>query len=92
MLSARLFASLVMSLLLSTELRSGFAAVHVDDLAGDERRLAGSDEHDGDLRGGARTLERYSRDQSGLSLGGAGEPIQQFGFDRTGRDRIDANA
>jgi hypothetical protein len=57
-------------------------------------RLAGSDEHDGicDLRGGAHTLERHSRDQSGLSLRSAGEPIQQFGFDRTGRDRIDANA
>ena len=76
------------------ELRSGFAAVHADDLAGNERRLAGSDEYDGigDLRGGAHALERYSVDQSGLSLGGAGEPIEHFGFDRTGRDRIDANA
>src|SRR5258708_5043782 len=75
-------------------LRSCFAAVDADDLAGDERRLAGSDEHDGicDLRGGAHTLERYSRDQSGLSLGGAGGPIQQFGFDGAGRYRIYANA
>src|SRR6266849_6548074 len=77
----------------SSELRSGFAAVHADDLAGDERRLAGSDEYDGigDLRGRARALEGHSRDQSGLSLGGACEPIQHFGFDRTGRDGIDAD-
>src|SRR6266404_2832216 len=79
---------------LNTKLRSGLAAVHTDDLAGDERRLAGSDEHDGicDLRGGSRTLERYSRDQPGLPLGGAGEPIKHSGFDRTGRDGVDANA
>ena len=52
-----------MGLLMNTELRGSPAAVHGDDLAGDERRLAGSHEHDGirDLSGGAHALERHSR-------------------------------
>ena len=56
--------------------------------------LRRSDEHDGigDLRRRAHTLERHACDQSGLSLGSAGEPVQHSGFDGTGRDRIDANA
>ena len=37
-------------------------------------------------------LSRHACDQSGLSLGRAGEPVQHSGFDGTGRDRIDANA
>jgi hypothetical protein len=45
-----------------------------------------------DLRGRAHTLERHSRDQSGLSLGGAGEPVQHSGFNGSGRDCINANA
>src|ERR1700722_7201926 len=74
--------------------RGGLAAVDGDDLAGDERRLAGSREHDGvgDLFRPASALQRYAGDEASLAVGSAGEAVQHRGIDRARRARVAAAA
>src|SRR5438445_8398321 len=76
------------------ELRSGLAAVDGDDLTADERRPVGGGEHDGigDLFRPARAFQRHACNEPGLPVGVAGESIQHRGLDRSGRNRIDADA
>src|ERR1700694_1885698 len=75
------------------DLRGGLAAIDADDLAGDERRLAGGGEHNGvgDLFRPARAFERHAGDKAGFPVGIAGEAIQHRGLDWAGRDRIDTD-
>src|SRR6202158_6556718 len=75
-------------------LRSGLATIHIDDLTGDERRLAGGCEHDGvgDLFGSSRAFQRHAGNKARLPVGIAGDAIQHRGLNRAGRDRVDADA
>jgi hypothetical protein len=64
------------------------------DLAGDERRLVGGEEHDGvgDLFRLRPALERDGGIERGFLVRRAGQPIEHAGLRRTGRDRVDADA
>src|ERR1700688_1088670 len=73
--------------------RGCFSAVDAEDSARDERRLVGCQTSDrlGDFIGFARTFERHARNQAGLSFSIAGEPVKQFGINRTWCDSVDAH-
>src|ERR1700674_895319 len=71
---------------LARSLLSCLATVDADDLAGEEVRFVGRQEHDGlgDLFGLTCTLRRPARHQAGFPVGIARKAVQHLGFDRTG--------
>src|SRR6478609_9216885 len=72
----------------------GFSAIDRNDLTSNKRSLVGGEINDGfrDLLRRSCALERNVRDHRGLSVGVAGEAVQHPGFDRAGRDCVDADA